>query len=328
MALEASRERHRGARRAIQAGTYVGASAIYHAAPDSFECVTDAWLASLDERGVITAKNIESALGCAKDAWRGRKFTSIKRSEVVALLDRVALERGPTAADFLFGRLSSLTKWFASRNDDYQSPLYGVNLRRTSNKERARERVLSDAELRSLWLTAERTGTFGAFVRICLLTGQRRTKTADMKWDDLDGGIWHMRKERREKGVGGDLRLPPSALKILAALPRFVSSDFVFASSRTGKALKGYSDLKAKFDAEAKIASWHLHDLRRTARSLMSRAGVPPHIAERVLGHAIAGVEGVYDRHAYADEKAAALELLAELIDKIVHGSVESTRAA
>ena len=67
------------------------------------------------------------------------------------------------------------------------------------------------------------------------------------------------------------------------------------------------------------MARWTLHDLRRTARSLMSRAGVPRDHAERVLGHAIAGVEGVYDRHAYEDEKADALDKLAQLIDRIVN---------
>ena len=63
---------------------------------------------------------------------------------------------------------------------------------------------------------------------------------------------------------------------------------------------------------------WTLHDLRRTARSLMSRAGVRPDIAERVLGHAIKGVEGVYDRHSYREEKAHALKALANLIENIL----------
>jgi len=67
---------------------------------------------------------------------------------------------------------------------------------------------------------------------------------------------------------------------------------------------------------------WTLHDLRRTARSLMSRAGVSSEHAERVMGHAIGGVEGVYDRYRYADEKAEALQKLANLIDGIVHNVV------
>jgi len=63
-----------------------------------------------------------------------------------------------------------------------------------------------------------------------------------------------------------------------------------------------------------------IHDLRRTARSLMSRAGVRPDVAERVLGHALQGVEGIYDRHCYSDEKAAALATLAALVDRILAG--------
>jgi integrase len=69
----------------------------------------------------------------------------------------------------------------------------------------------------------------------------------------------------------------------------------------------------------APIPNWHLHDLRRTAKTLMARAGVRPDISERVLGHSIAGVEGVYDRHHYADEKRDALEKLAEMIERSDH---------
>ena len=67
------------------------------------------------------------------------------------------------------------------------------------------------------------------------------------------------------------------------------------------------------------MKSWTIHDLRRSARSLMSCAGVLSEHAERVMGHAIGGVEGVYDRHSYFEEKAEALKRLAALIEAIVH---------
>jgi integrase len=84
--------------------------------------------------------------------------------------------------------------------------------------------------------------------------------------------------------------------------------------------LNSFSECKAEFDAGLSgMPPWVIHDLRRTARSLMSRANVRPDIAERVLGHAIPGVEGVYDRHHYADEKADALQRLASLVETIVN---------
>ena len=64
-----------------------------------------------------------------------------------------------------------------------------------------------------------------------------------------------------------------------------------------------------------------LHDLRRTSRTLLSRAGITADIAERCLGHAITGVRGTYDRHEYIDEKRHAFEALASLIARIVHPS-------
>ena len=91
-------------------------------------------------------------------------------------------------------------------------------------------------------------------------------------------------------------------------------------AGRGGTHIAGWSKSKRKFDAKLEgVKPWVLHDLRRTARSLMSRAQVRPDIAERVLGHVIKGVEGVYDRHSYAEEKAHALKALAGLIERIVN---------
>ena len=76
---------------------------------------------------------------------------------------------------------------------------------------------------------------------------------------------------------------------------------------------------KAEFDAKLTgVAPYVTHDLRRTARTLMSRAGIRPDIAERVLGHVRGGVEGIYDLHQYRDEKAHALNALAGLIETII----------
>jgi len=102
---------------------------------------------------------------------------------------------------------------------------------------------------------------------------------------------------------------------------------FVFAGRGKGS-FSGFSKGKATPDARIKKAreeamlppmpQWQFHDLRRTARSLMSRAGVRSDVAERIMGHAIPGVEGVYDRHSYRDEKADTLRRLAALVETIV----------
>jgi integrase len=118
--------------------------------------------------------------------------------------------------------------------------------------------------------------------------------------------------------------LPELATEIIRAQLRFAGNSFVLAGSRNGRHYNNPSDGKQAFDRKlaevlADVPRWTLHDLRRTARSLMSRAKVLSEHAERVLGHAVGGVEGTYDRHTYSDEKADALKRLAALIDSIVH---------
>ena len=108
------------------------------------------------------------------------------------------------------------------------------------------------------------------------------------------------------------------ALDIIHEQPRVAGNPHVLPAARGDGPLNGFSKPKAAFDKACGVSNWTLHDLRRTSRSLMSRAGVRPDISERVLGHAIAGVEGVYDRHHYDQEKADALAKLARLIESIV----------
>ncbi len=108
---------------------------------------------------------------------------------------------------------------------------------------------------------------------------------------------------------------------MIAAQPIIDGSDFVL-TVKGKNPFNGFSKAKRRLDeATPEVASWRLHDLRRTAKTLMMRAGVRPDISERVLGHVIPGVEGVYDRHSYLDEKRDALEKLATMVDDIVRGN-------
>ena len=204
--------------------------------------------------------------------------------------------------------LSKLMNWYAAnRSDTYTTPIVrGMKFQTTS-----RERVLSDTELRLVWNACE--GSFGDVVKLLLLTAQRREKVGNMKGADLKDGVWTLPREPREKSVPLSLKLPQSAIDIIEARDQVVGTPFVFAGRLNGRAFNSYSQGKAELDAKLpkNMPKWTLHDLRRSARSLMSRAGVAPRAAEMTLGHVIKGVEGVYDRHRYDAEKAHALEALA-----------------
>jgi integrase len=256
--------------------------------------------------------------------WRDREFVSIRRGGVARLLDEIEA-RAPVHADHVLAILSKLFNWYMAREENYQSPVVR-GMRRTAPKDHARSRVLADDEIRLFWAASADAGTYGAFLRVALLTAQRRSKVVAMRWSDIDSeGVWTIPAEPREKTNAGSLKLSKLALSIIEPLPRWEDCDFVFAG-RGKVPINGLSKAKTALDeamAEevgAPVANWTVHDLRRTARSLMSRAGVRPDVSERVLGHAIPGVEGVYDRYSYDREKGEALAELAGLVTSIIEG--------
>lgn len=297
-----------------------------HVKPDSFRAVAENWL-----KRHVAAKKLRSAHEIERclekyvlPHWADRDFISIKRSDIAALLDHIEDHHGSRMADSVLAVLRSIANWHASRDDSYVSP-FVRGMRR--HKGGARERVLNDEELRAVWKQAEANGPFGAIIRLLLLTAQRREKVVTMKWADVVDGVWTIATAEREKGNAGSLVLPPQNIEIINAQPRLSGNPYVFAGRRGDGGCLDVSQSKRPFDAKLPpMPRWTLHDLRRTARSLMSRADVRPDIAERVLGHVQPGIKGVYDRHQYLTEKGDALNRLAALIGTIVNPPADNVR--
>jgi integrase len=299
---------------------------------ETFAAVTAEWIKRhVDANGLRSAPEVKRLLHRhILPRWRDREFITIKRSDVAALLDHVQDNHGARQADYCLNVIRSIMNWRAARTDDYRPPIVR-GMRRQSPHAQSRTRVLDDAEIAAIWKAAESkmpsssgkeewNDTFGAFIRVALLTAQRRAKIIAMKWDDIgEGGEWTVPKRPREKDTIGSVVLPPAALTIIRGQPQIGDNPYVFAGRGDGP-FNGFSKAKERFDGRLKnVKPWTIHDLRRTARSLMSRAGVASEHAERVMGHAIGGIEQVYDRHSYRDEKADALARLTTLIDGIVN---------
>jgi integrase len=248
----------------------------------------------------------------------GRQIDDVRRLDVVHLLDSIEDERGPAMADQTLAVLRRVFNWHAVRDDDFRSPIVrGMN--RRDAEARVRERVLSDDELRAVWKAAESYGgPWGHFIRFLLLTAARRTEAAEMRRDELSGDLWNLPRERVKTDTDVCLPLSVAALQVLEQIPRIHGCPFVFSTDGRSP-ISGFSVFKLRFDAACGVKDWRLHDLRRTARSLLSRAGVTPDTAERCLGHKITGIRGVYDQHSYVVEMRHAFEALASQIDRIVN---------
>jgi integrase len=259
----------------------------------------------------------------------------LRRSHVIRVLDEIEDKNGPVMADRTLAYLRKAFNWYATRDDQFNVPVVR-GMGRVKPKERARTRVLSDEEIRLIWPLLGTAGVFGALVKTLLLTAQRRDEVACMSRGEIGNDrIWTIPAARYKTKQPNHVPLTSEVLAIIDAQRKVEGCNYVFAS-RAKTPFSGFGKSKAALDAAMladrqeqavpstkvePLPNWTLHDLRRTAKTLMVRSGVRPDISERVLGHAIPGVEGIYDRHSYADEKRDALERLSAAVKRIVDPS-------
>ena len=198
------------------------------------------------------------------------------RSDVAALLDRVEDGHGGRSADYCLTIVRAIMNWHAARRDEYSPPII-KGMRRQSTSAQAADpesrRRRNPPHLDRL----RDAGTYGALLRMLLLTTQRFDKALTMAWADIDAdGVWRIPNvSKREKPHGGELKLPRLARDLIAALPVLEGNPYVFAGRGQGHT-NGHSKNKARLDRVSGVTDWVVHDLRRTARSLLSRAGVRP----------------------------------------------------
>jgi integrase len=284
------------------------------------DTVLDDWLKhDVRKRGLRSASVIEGVIrNHIKPSIGSRPIDAVRRADILKMLDEVEKRTGSAQVQHVYAYTRAAFHWHETRHEGFKNPIIR-SLWRSSSK--ARDRVLDDVELQVVWAAAETSGTYGAFIRLALLTGQRREKLLTMTRDSIAAdGTWTIATEAREKGNPGELKLPKISLDIIRQQPRVEHNPYVLAG-RGGGPIRGLSKLKRQFDSRLPaMPQWRIHDLRRSARSLMSRAGVDRDICERVVGHRVGdAVERIYDRHEYAGAKADALARLAALIESIVH---------
>jgi integrase len=286
-------------------------------AADTFQAIAESYFHREGKKLRTTATRQRVFERLVYPQFGAQPIGAIRRSDVVRLLDRIEDQNGPVMASRTLAYVRKVMNWHASRSDDFIPPIVR-GMARTSGKERARARILTDEELRAIWKAVETIdGPFGALVKFLLLTGARRNEASEMTWTEVSGADWTLPAARNKVKVDLVRPLSAAAQAVLATLPRIGRSGYVFTYGE--RPIGGFSKLKHRLDKACGVVGWMLHDLRRTARTLMSRAGVPSDDAERCLGHVMRGVRGVYDRHEYLDEKRRAFEALAGQIARIIH---------
>ncbi|MBV5323786.1 MAG: tyrosine-type recombinase/integrase [Rhodospirillaceae bacterium] len=252
--------------------------------------------------------------------WRSTPIRDLTRATIMERLDEIEADYGPYARNRRAALLSAMFNFGIDRGLAESNP--AARIEKLGEVER--DRVLSDSEIVEIWHAAGKlTQPLGPLIRLLILTGQRRSEIGDMEWTELDkaGGLLAVRADRMKGKIAHEVPLPPAAMALFDDLPAYAEpKTYVFASLRRKDApVNAFSQVKAELDRhilEARLERdpkaqpmphWVFHDLRRSMRSGLSRLRIPRDIAERVIAHTPGGVEKVYDRFEFRDEKRNAI---------------------
>jgi integrase len=246
--------------------------------------------------------------------WGPRPITDIMPEEVATAICAIVKRGAPYQAHNAFGYLRRLFNWAIGTHqfEIYISPLERLSPKDLIGKREARDRTLSDDELRVVWNAAGVMGyPYGEIFRLLILTGQREREVADMCWSevDFDKKLWTIPADRMKGGRAQEVPLAQRALALMEGLPRFSSGKSVFTTTGGAKPVNGFSKAKSRIDKLTGVAGWVIHDLRRTMRTHLSALPVQDLVRELVIAHAKPGLHRVYDQHAYQDEKRRCFEL-------------------
>jgi integrase len=259
--------------------------------------VLDGYEANLRQRKIVNAATIMSTLRRGLAPLLNREISEIERRDFVALVDGLEADGKPGAAQDLRKHARSLLEFAVTKGLAKYNVLSGMRRQRASRAERLEDeskgKALSDEEISALWRSAGSLGPFGGLVRLAVLSGLRRSELSGLKWSDVDEDRIVVHAERAKTGASHEVPLTALMRTVLDAQPRTTSA-LVFPG-RGGVPMTGWSKTVPAARAASGVR-FGLHDLRRTARTLMSRLGVPEDVAELAIGHVRRGLLATYNK--------------------------------
>jgi integrase len=291
-------------------------------ASETFEAAAKLFLAKqrvrLRPRSYV---DVERHINVLAKPLHDMELAKIERRYIAARLAETEQNSGAITANRLRASLSKLFSWAIGEGLAEVNPVSGTN----RNEEASRDRVLSPAELRAIWLALP-ANDYGAVVKLLMLTGQRAGEFADLRRSEIVGEELRLPGERTKNHRPHTVPLSAPALAILADQPVRSKADgsvreLIFGSGEGG--FSGWSKAKEQLDSRiakmhgAPIPPWRIHDLRRSFATHAAEMGIQPHIIEAVLNHVSgskAGVAGIYNRATHEPEKRAALVRWADLL--------------
>ena len=282
-----------------------------------FEIVLDEWF-KRDQAKNRSVGDVRNAMAKhVLPAFGGRSIDSIRKADVLRLIDKIVDSGAPVQANRVLAYLRRFFNWCIERDLLRNNPAAGV---KAPAKEVSRERVLSLGELQALMVAAARIGyPWGPMVKLLVLTSQRLEEVAGAPWQefDLERAEWSIPGPRTKNRRPQLVHLSGAAQAVIQELPRFEEQPWLFSTTGKGP-VKGFSKAKVKFDKESGVTGWTFHDIRRSfATHATERLGISPVVVDKVQNHvtgALRGVAAVYQRGEYLEQRKVAMSAWAEFL--------------
>ncbi|HBB6759224.1 TPA: tyrosine-type recombinase/integrase [Citrobacter amalonaticus] len=262
-----------------------------------------------------------------------KMMAEITTSMVRDLCDRIVERGGRATAVQAREIISSIYRYANDRGHGLFNPASDIKASSIATF-KPRERCLQPEEIGILFRALDTVSTFPTLrlaVRLILITMVRKSEFTNATWKEIDfkKWTWTIPSERMKGSRAHVIYLPRQAQDLMVGLQMCAGgSDYLlpgrYTSSKplSNAALNSVIDraVAAATDAGEAISDLTVHDLRRTASTLLHEAGYPSDWIEKALAHEQKGVRAVYNKAEYGRQRAYMLQQWADMIDAWVNG--------
>ena len=263
-----------------------------------------------------------------------KNLKDVSQQDIVRLLDKIAIEGDAKAtANKVRSRLHHMFEFARGRGYVTDNPVSDTKPYEGGNNQS--ERYYSADEIKNIWQTIEQLNEpVQSYLKIIMLTGQRRTETHMMKWENIthekdeefEGWIWTIPKQYAKSDRDHVVPLSPLARDVLSRLKESAGENpFVFASGAGDDIPIGLKTIKRAVKTikdDSGVSDYRLHDTRRTVATWLAKLGTPAEVVSKVLNHKTGGggslVTRIYNRYEYRAERQKALNRWSQQIEKIL----------
>jgi integrase len=287
----------------------------------SFDAAMRDWFAHIEAERQRRGKDVIRQ--CQRDIlprFTGRRLSAVQKHEIRAMVEEVKHKYGRHSAGKALSYLGRFYNWAVASGLTEYSPAKGLHVTALVGKLESRDRVLSEDELRAIWHATAFNDPHDKIVRLLICTAARREEIGGLMSKELNYKTRQIELPARRTKQKRPHIIPLSDLALAHLPPYRPNREYVFGKG--GRApFSGWSRAKARLDAACGVRDWRLHDLRRSAITIMNeRQLAEPWIIEQFVGHLTArsGVQGIYDRSSNLEARRELAQRWADELRNIV----------